>query len=228
MVYWSLVYWTVGGIKWLELAPLRRWGSGPGGYLRGEPPGLEAAPGKAWLWSTRGRCGGIWRGWHPGEGGHGQVSMWRWWVGLFLWTRRSEGQRRGVTGSGSERRVNCGLAGVKVRMADGDLAHQMTLASASTLQTHTDSGESSQVLSRGAYRLTGNESESEVAQSCPTLCHPKDSSLHQALPSMGFSRQEYWSGLPFPSITLLSILWLCVRDLLLVRVEKNVSSWVVF
>ena len=22
---------------------------------------------------------------------------------------------------------------------------------------------------------------------------------HQALPSMGFSRKEYWSGLPFPS-----------------------------
>ena len=22
---------------------------------------------------------------------------------------------------------------------------------------------------------------------------------HQALPSMGFSRQEYWNGLPFPS-----------------------------
>ena len=40
---------------------------------------------------------------------------------------------------------------------------------------------------------------SEVAQSCPTLCDPMDSSLHQAPPSMGFSRQEYWSGLPFPS-----------------------------
>ena len=26
-----------------------------------------------------------------------------------------------------------------------------------------------------------------------------DSSLHQAPPSVGFSRQEYWSGLPFPS-----------------------------
>ena len=38
-----------------------------------------------------------------------------------------------------------------------------------------------------------------VAQSCPTLCDPMDSSLHQAPPSMGFSRQEYWSGLPFPS-----------------------------
>ena len=41
--------------------------------------------------------------------------------------------------------------------------------------------------------------ESEVAQPCPTLCDPMDSSLHQAPPSMGFSRQEYWSGLPFPS-----------------------------
>ena len=41
--------------------------------------------------------------------------------------------------------------------------------------------------------------ESEVAQLCLTLCDPMDSSLHQAPPSMGFSRQEYWSGLPFPS-----------------------------
>ena len=40
---------------------------------------------------------------------------------------------------------------------------------------------------------------SEVAQSCPTLCDPVDSSLHQAPLSMGFSWQEYWSGLPFPS-----------------------------
>ena len=41
--------------------------------------------------------------------------------------------------------------------------------------------------------------ESEVAQSCPTLCDLMGSCLHQAPPSMGFSRQEYWSGLPFPS-----------------------------
>ena len=32
-------------------------------------------------------------------------------------------------------------------------------------------------------------SESEVAQSCPTLCNPMDSSLHQAPLSMGFSKQ---------------------------------------
>ena len=37
--------------------------------------------------------------------------------------------------------------------------------------------------------------ESEVAQSCMTLRDPMD----QAPPSMGFSRQEYWSGVPLPS-----------------------------
>ena len=35
-------------------------------------------------------------------------------------------------------------------------------------------------------------------QSCPTLCNPIDGS-HQAPPSLGFSRQEHGSGLPFPS-----------------------------
>ena len=37
-----------------------------------------------------------------------------------------------------------------------------------------------------------------VAHFCPALCDPW-SVAHQAPPSMGFSRQEYWSGLPFPS-----------------------------
>ena len=35
-------------------------------------------------------------------------------------------------------------------------------------------------------------------QSCLTLCDPIDNS-QQAPPSLGFSRQEHWSGLPFPS-----------------------------
>ena len=39
---------------------------------------------------------------------------------------------------------------------------------------------------------------SEVAPSCPTLCDPW-TVAYQAPPSLGFSRQEYWSGLPFPS-----------------------------
>ena len=37
-----------------------------------------------------------------------------------------------------------------------------------------------------------------VAKSCPTLVTPW-TIAHQAPLSMGFSRQEYWSGLPFPS-----------------------------
>ena len=42
------------------------------------------------------------------------------------------------------------------------------------------------------------KSESEISQSCWTL-----STLwtvaYEVTPSMEFSRQEYWSGLPFPS-----------------------------
>ena len=37
-----------------------------------------------------------------------------------------------------------------------------------------------------------------VAQSCSTFLDPVDCA-HQAPLSMGFFRQEYWSGLPFPS-----------------------------
>ena len=42
------------------------------------------------------------------------------------------------------------------------------------------------------------KSESEVAQSCPTLSDPMDCSLPGSS-IHGFSRQEYWSGVPLPS-----------------------------
>jgi len=35
-------------------------------------------------------------------------------------------------------------------------------------------------------------------QSCPTLCDPIDGSPPGS-PVLGFSRQEHWTGLPFPS-----------------------------
>ena len=38
-----------------------------------------------------------------------------------------------------------------------------------------------------------------VAHSCTTLCDPMDCTP-QAPVSMGFSRQEHWSGLPCPSL----------------------------
>ena len=39
-----------------------------------------------------------------------------------------------------------------------------------------------------------------LTKPCLILCHPVDSSVHGQAPlSMGFSRWEYWSGLPCPS-----------------------------
>ena len=38
-------------------------------------------------------------------------------------------------------------------------------------------------------------------QSCPTLCNPVDSSPQAPL-SLGFSRQEYWKRLLFPTLNL--------------------------
>ena len=58
------------------------------------------------------------------------------------------------------------------------------------------------------------KSESEVVQSCPTLNDPMDYSLPGSSVH-GFSRQEYWSGVPLPS---LSTAWVALigRHLLLI------------
>ena len=55
---------------------------------------------------------------------------------------------------------------------------------------------------RNFKRLSGSAAAAAAAaaslQSCPTLCDPIDGSP-SGFPSLGFSRQEHWSGLPFPS-----------------------------
>ena len=38
----------------------------------------------------------------------------------------------------------------------------------------------------------------QVTQLCLILCNPMDLYPTRLLLSMGFSRQEYWNGLPFP------------------------------
>ena len=43
-----------------------------------------------------------------------------------------------------------------------------------------------------------NDGDGLVAKSCPTLATPWTVACKVPL-SMGFSRKEYWSGLPFPS-----------------------------
>ena len=47
-----------------------------------------------------------------------------------------------------------------------------------------------------------------VAQSCLTLCNPHGLLPPRLLHPWGFSRQEYWSGLPFPSPGDLSNPWI--------------------
>ena len=55
-----------------------------------------------------------------------------------------------------------------------------------------------QIKSIMRYYFTLVRSENEVTQSCLTLCDPW-TVVCQAPPSMGFSRQECWNGLPFSS-----------------------------
>ena len=53
------------------------------------------------------------------------------------------------------------------------------------------------IISRGCWRDAAATAAKSL-QSCLTLCNPIDGSP-QAPPSLGFSRQEHWSGLPLPS-----------------------------
>ena len=69
-------------------------------------------------------------------------------------------------------------------------------------------------------QCTKVKSESEVAQSCPTLLYPMDSSP-PAPPFMGFARQEYWSGVPLPSpVSSNQLWWRKVQPSLQVRAKK--------
>ena len=48
--------------------------------------------------------------------------------------------------------------------------------------------------------MKGAAAAAKSLQSCPTLCDPIDGSPPGSpVPGIGFSRQEHWRGLPFPS-----------------------------
>ena len=55
------------------------------------------------------------------------------------------------------------------------------------------------------------KSESEVAQSCPTLSDPMNCSLPGSS-AMGFSRQEYWSGVPMVKLGPQIIIFYVCRE----------------
>ena len=62
-----------------------------------------------------------------------------------------------------------------------------------------EEGEVAMCYARGEAEALKMKVKVLVAQSRPTLCDPMSCITRQAPLSMGFSRQEYWSGLPFSS-----------------------------
>ena len=51
---------------------------------------------------------------------------------------------------------------------------------------------------QAGFRKGRGKEKKDTGKSCPTLTIPQ-TVAHQAPLSLGFSKQEYWSGLPFPS-----------------------------
>ena len=66
------------------------------------------------------------------------------------------------------------------------------------------------------------KSESEVVQSCPTPSDPW-TAAYQAPPSMGFSRQEYWSGVPLPSPQQKSRYFLILQQISIAQKKRFIS-----
>ena len=91
-----------------------------------------------------------------------------------------------------------------LRQQDGGTSSGETCCSLVVLRNVTSAGKPVVLRVEHSWELEvpmerKSESKVEVAQSCPTLCDPMDCVARQAPLSMEFSRQESWSGLPFPS-----------------------------
>ena len=67
------------------------------------------------------------------------------------------------------------------------------------------------------------KSRSEVAQLCPNLS-TSWTAAYQAPPSMGFSRQEYWSAVPLPSLA--SIVWHQVNNREGTQPHPSTGNWI--
>ena len=122
------------------------------------------------------------------------------------WTVQGLGGQRGGAEVGCTAevgRADPGAGAVKGRVFTFGLRGQRSpVGVTEPLGKWIDTARGSQTLSRARREVVWWQGrvgkESEVAQSCPTLCDPW-TVAHQAPPSMGFSRQEYWSRVPFPS-----------------------------
>ena len=124
--------------------------------------------------------------WRGGEfGGNGSMYMYGWVPSLFTWNYHNS-----VNQLWSEVKWSCSV------MSNSARPHRRQ---PTRLPCPWDSlGRNTGVGCRFLLQCMKVKSESEVAQSCPTLSNPMDCSPPGSL-SIGFSRQEYWRGMPLPS-----------------------------
>ena len=79
-----------------------------------------------------------------------------------------------------------------------DIAHHSTVNRTSPVNKGSSSPVCQEFRGWEILNPTSQQCSAKSLQSYPTLCDPIDSSPPGS-PSLGFSRQEHWSGLPFPS-----------------------------
>ena len=98
--------------------------------------------------------------------------------------------------------------------------HLQTQASPPMLFTAHTEGE------RALEGLVLAAAAAKSLQSCPTLCDPK-TAAHQAPLSLGFSRQEHWSWLPFQYWSRANSfqIFLETCQLIIIIVTRNTISW---
>ena len=84
------------------------------------------------------------------------------------------------------------IQGTEIIMGHMSWSQEIGLYIERSGETHEEPKQRRQIITAAAA--------AKSLQSCPTLCDPTPwTAAYQAPRSVGFSRQEYWSGVPLPS-----------------------------
>ena len=102
-------------------------------------------------------------------------------------------------------KAHCGIGGIAAAAAAKSLQSCLTLCNPidsnppGSPDTWNSRGKNTGVGCHFLLQCMKVKREIKVVQSCPTQRPRGPTAAYQAPPSMGFSKQEYWSGVPLPS-----------------------------